>query len=242
MESHLGSADARFIFFRDGKPLIRTISRQADDPAPASSQQESLLIASRAEAEPFFGDSGVGFAPVPPNLNDAESKYHQAARVPNTLPALVFLGIDDRPSSDSPNAVPAKVDPHNPQGVPYFAIDVPHTVDVSSLTSSSSSGGAGASFQDARAAASNLSPWEAGIFAEARAMVDWNTRNKHCPACGKGTYSLWAGWKRCCVSVLDEGGLQEGKACPSTKGLQNFSYPRTDPVSLMAIRLGLKPV
>jgi NAD+ diphosphatase len=90
----------------------------------------------------------------------------ESARLPHTLPALVFLGIDDRPDA-SKDSVPAKVDPRNPQGVPYFAIDAGKeewTIE-------------GAEFGDARASASSMSGWEAGIFAQARALIDWNCRN-----------------------------------------------------------------
>lgn len=101
---------------------------------------------------------------------DAESKdrkrLFESARLPHTLPALVFLGIDDRPDASS-DSVPAQVDPRNPQGVPYFAIDAGKeewTIE-------------GAEFGDARASASSMSGWEAGIFAQARALINWNCRN-----------------------------------------------------------------
>jgi NAD+ diphosphatase len=101
---------------------------------------------------------------------DAESKdrkrLFESARLPHTLPALVFLGIDDRPDA-SKDSVPAQVDPQNPQGVPYFAIDAGKEDWVIE----------GAEFGDARASASSMSGWEAGIFAQARALIDWNCRN-----------------------------------------------------------------
>jgi NAD+ diphosphatase len=78
----------------------------------------------------------------------------------------VFLGIDDRPDA-SKDSVPAKVDPQHPQGVPYFAIDAGMEEWVIE----------GAEFEDARASASSMSGWEAGIFAQARALIDWNCRN-----------------------------------------------------------------
>jgi len=78
----------------------------------------------------------------------------------------VFLGIDDRPDA-SKDSVPAKVDPQHPQGVPYFAIDAGKEDWVVE----------GAEFGDARASASSMSGWEAGVFAQARALIDWNCRN-----------------------------------------------------------------
>jgi hypothetical protein len=93
-------------------------------------------------------------------------RLYESARLPHTLPGLVFLGIDDRPDA-SKDSVPAKVDPLNPQGVPYFAIDAGKEEWVVE----------GAEFGDARASASSMSGWEAGVFAQARALIDWNCRN-----------------------------------------------------------------
>ena len=168
---------------------------------------------------------------------DAQSKdrsrLFEAARLPYTSPALVFLGVDDRPNASS-SSVPAAQDPQKPEGVPYFALDAgtgEWNVD-------------GGEWGDARASGSAMSGWEAGIFAQARALLDWNTRNKvrstddlgnaelmvgkFCPACGNSTYSLWGGWKRNCTTALEPN--RGNEACPSTKGLHNFAYPRTDPV------------
>jgi hypothetical protein len=51
--------------------------------------------------------------------------------------------------------------------VPYFAIDAGKEDWVID----------GAEFGDARASASSMSGWEAGVFAQARALIDWNCRN-----------------------------------------------------------------
>jgi len=115
-------------------------------------------------------ESRVGPDWQAPQGADAESKdrkrLFESARLPHTLPALVFLGIDDRPDA-SKDSVPAQVDPRNPQGVPYFAIDADKEDWVVE----------GAEFGDARASASSMSGWEAGVFAQARALIDWNCRN-----------------------------------------------------------------
>lgn len=158
----------------------------------------------------------TSYSSTPESATD--EKMFQAARIPFTLPVLVFLGLEEASHFQAADVL----NHHNPNGSPVFAIDVPTSVSLPSLPSN-------CSFQDARSAASHLSPFEAGLFAQARAMIDWNTRNKFCAACGRETYSLWAGWKRGCTSVLQH--LESGQVCPSTKGLQNFQYPRTDPVS-----------
>lgn len=149
------------------------------------------------------------------------------------------MGIDDR-CDPTTNASPA-TDHLNPQGTVYFAVDVTDVpFDEEKI---------GGEWGEARASGGAMEGWDAGVFAQARALVDWNGRNKvshmtrnkslcvdniaqFCPACGSPTYSLWAGWKRSCTSALNP---TEGKECFSTKGLHNFAYPRTDPVIIMGI-------
>lgn len=80
----------------------------------------------------------------------------------------------------------------------------------------------------------------AAIFAEARALLDWNSRNPFCGGCGQPTMSINAGWKRACPSA-DWAGVQEGDApkekadCITRHGVSNLSFPRTDPTVIMAI-------
>ena len=90
----------------------------------------------------------------------------ESARWPHTLPELVFLGIDDRPQS-SEQGVPARIDPLHPRGVPYFAFNVGKDYEVE-----------GGEWGDARGTANAMDGWCAGIFAQARALIDWNVRNK----------------------------------------------------------------
>ncbi|KAI8853069.1 NUDIX hydrolase domain-like protein [Chytridium lagenaria] len=83
----------------------------------------------------------------------------------------------------------------------------------------------GGEFKEFRPAAFDLPPKHAAIAAQARAIVDWNARNQFCPACGSKTISAEAGYKRKCPTT----------DCLAQKGVQNFSYPRTDPVVIMCI-------
>ena len=168
----------------------------------------------------------------PDKDNKDRSRLLESARLDPALPTLIFLGIDDRPSANA-SSTPATVDPRSPKGVPYFAWNAGPEWELE-----------GGEWGDARASGSAMSPWEAGVFAESRALVDWNVRNKvggvsvskivrlkrqHCPACGSFTYSLWAGWKRACVTGIHP--IEGKEPCFSLKGLHNFAYPRTDPVS-----------
>ncbi|XP_063312806.1 NAD-capped RNA hydrolase NUDT12 [Pelobates fuscus] len=66
---------------------------------------------------------------------------------------------------------------------------------------------------------------EAGVLAQARAVLAWHSRYKFCPTCGSATTIDEGGYKRTC--------LKEG--CPSLKGVHNTSYPRVDPVVIMLV-------
>ncbi|KAL1915386.1 uncharacterized protein VTP21DRAFT_6844 [Calcarisporiella thermophila] len=87
----------------------------------------------------------------------------------------------------------------------------------------------GFDFESPQPATFFLPQEEAGIVSEAAAMLDWNHRNPHCPACGRKTHPGEAGWKRICE------GKSENPPCRSAKGVQNYTYPRTDPVVIVCI-------
>lgn len=77
---------------------------------------------------------------------------------------------------------------------------------------------------------------DAAIAGQGRALIDWNKRHIFCSGCGRPTRSVWAGWKRACVPDLPgDPDVGSKPACFSKKGVHNFSYPRTDPVVIMAI-------
>lgn len=77
-------------------------------------------------------------------------------------------------------------------------------------------------FVDVRSIAPQVSAEEAGILAQARALVDWHARHGHCPVCGAKTAVQEAGYSRLCSS----------EACKA----QHF--PRTDPVVIMLVLRG----
>ncbi|PWN28520.1 hypothetical protein BDZ90DRAFT_210672, partial [Jaminaea rosea] len=190
---------------------------------------------------------------------------------------LVFLGIDetgtDTPSlpgqlaQESSNAAQSQ-DEGVPPGTPYFALSLtyrpkpiagsqseveqhPFSRLESSLLSSGSY-----EFVDTRTLG-RAGDWpmsDAALVAQARALVDWNTRQVYCPCCSRQQYMLWSGYKRACASTLTRqlkvepapfteslrlsapsGQDDQLGDCPSTTSLSNFSYPRTDPVVIMGI-------
>ena len=119
-------------------------------------------------------------------------KALEGARLRGT--PIVFLGLHETettfaaalPSSD----FSAKADPQtvidNIKGTPYFSIDVSDVerTEVDRVLNASApvqeEKGTQLVFTEPRAAMGSLDAFEAAIFAEARAIVDWNARNKVC--------------------------------------------------------------
>ena len=81
-------------------------------------------------------------------------------------------------------------------GRPRFA------ADVSALTEPFDEGplGGAGTFEEVRALAPRLTLGEAGIVAQARAMVDWHLRHTFCAVCGANTGSHEGGYLRRCES------------------------------------------
>ncbi|KAJ1553134.1 Peroxisomal NADH pyrophosphatase nudt12 [Nowakowskiella sp. JEL0078] len=114
----------------------------------------------------------------------------------------------------------------NNQKKSYFAIDVTNFADSFASQSPEKY------FVESRPGLFQLSSFDASIVSCGKSLLDWNARNvksfafiKFCAACGTATTSTEAGWKRAC-SKTD---------CISNKGVQNISYPRTDPVVIACI-------
>ncbi|TCZ85019.1 NAD(+) diphosphatase [Lysobacter sp. N42] len=71
--------------------------------------------------------------------------------------------------------------------------------------------------RDLRAAAANWPAPEAAAFAQARALLHWRRRHRHCGACGGALAFSRGGWLgRCAACALDH-------------------YPRTDPAVIVAV-------
>ena len=75
-------------------------------------------------------------------------------------------------------------------------------------------------FGEVRALGSLVSPAEAGIIAQARALIDWHNRHTHCAVCGATTSAAEGGYQRNCTDA----------SCAAPH------FPRTDPVVITLIR------
>jgi NAD+ diphosphatase len=101
-------------------------------------------------------------------------------------------------------------------GVAHFAVDV----SVEEKREVAFGVGDVAGFEDLRASVLQLPAEEAGIAAQARAMVDWHARHRHCAVCGGHTRSVQGGANRVCFDCQAE------------------HFPRTDPVAIAVIVRG----
>lgn len=124
---------------------------------------DRLKFLTQSEITTYLPPSAKEFAECPRPEDKDVSKQYQSARLPSGLPALVFLGIDDRVESKQ-GAVPAEVDPKNPKGVAYFAVDMAGREDVEE-------GVEGGQWVEPRLAGSSLGGWEANVFAMGRALM-----------------------------------------------------------------------
>ncbi|KAI0663329.1 NUDIX hydrolase domain-like protein [Cubamyces menziesii] len=227
----------RWLVFKEGQPLLQTQASTKQSLARLTTNDVRPLLG----PEPFFsqGQNAGELAP-------ADVPKLAAARLRGT--PVVFLGLHETGSAESANALPssdfsAKASAEtllaHIDGTPYFSLDVsdvaPAEVDDVLHKSAAAQAGAELSFSEPRAAMGSFDAVETALFAEARSITDWNARNKHCPACGSPVYSIWAGWKLSCSSLLPWADNTGRKPCPTARGLHNFEHPRTDAVVVMAV-------
>ncbi|KAI0047942.1 hypothetical protein FA95DRAFT_1148265 [Auriscalpium vulgare] len=226
------SPAARWVLFQAGQPLVASRSKREVGLALLTTAEVRHLLG----PQPYFGQGQNEGDTV-----SGEVTVLQAARFKGA--PVVFLGVDEPKSgtrtapndfSLSPEEVAA-----NLKGTPYFSLDVSDTsqAQVDELLQECELGKSGVSlhFAEPRGATRGMSDYDAAIFAVARSMVDWNARNQFCAACGSPHYSLWAGWKLSCSSLLPWADNTGRKPCPTAKGLHNIAHPRTDAVVIMAV-------
>ncbi|TQV92630.1 NADH pyrophosphatase [Cordyceps javanica] len=126
---------------------------------------------------------------------------------------------------------------------PYFAIDITPRdsyKDVAEAFQKSFEARGWSIETNPRAMA--LLPEHASVYAQARSMIDWNTRNRFCAGCGSRNLSIQGGYKRVCPPADLNGGGGSGSAspltrddCPTRHGVSNVCFPRTDPTMIAAV-------
>ena len=166
-------------------------------------------------------------------------EYSSAA----TTPQIVFLGLDEKIRE-------GLVYKSMYHGAPVWAVDVTpkgsHESQAKSLIKEME--GRGLSFMQARMILT-FSAEEAAVYAQARALVDWNARNPYCGGCGQPTLSVNAGGKRVCppkdfgqikgaigaTSLATPTDPLDRPPCSTRGKISNLSFPRTDPTVIMAV-------
>ncbi|KKK15777.1 hypothetical protein AOCH_002555, partial [Aspergillus ochraceoroseus] len=205
----------RLSFLRSEHPFLSAAIRHPatrfvilKDLAPLTSSPSGLYYAKYDEVRKL----------VPETIYDkSEEDLLKGHDSRNTEPHLVFLGMDESRKQDG---LAWKIY----SGAPYFALDVSQRGSdeqqaiaadiVSSLQAQ------GLSFLEARVTMTFPAD-DAAIYAQARALVDWNTRNTFCGTCGHRTISINSGTKRA--------------SCSTRTTLSNLSFPRTDPTIIVAV-------
>ncbi|KAI1153350.1 NUDIX hydrolase domain-like protein [Nemania diffusa] len=150
-----------------------------------------------------------------------------------TQPIILFLGLDEKKTGFVYREY---------KGNPYFAIDVTPKGSIEEKAKSvieAVKAKQGVSFIPGGRLLT-LNAADAAIYAQARALLDWNARSPFCGGCGERTLSINAGMKRLCpptdLAGVPEGGEPKKRAdCPTRHGISNLSFPRTDPTVIMAI-------
>ncbi len=157
-----------------------------------------------------------------------------------TIPQLLFLGLDEAKRSGFEWNIY--------HGSPYFALDVTPKGSVRSEAEKliENMKSRGLQFVEGRMHMS-LPADQAAIYAQARALLDWNARNPFCAGCGQPTMSINAGTKRTCPpkdmaslktaigSTTGTPPAHERPDCITRKGISNLCFPRTDPTVIMAV-------
>ncbi|KAG6857743.1 hypothetical protein H0H87_004159 [Tephrocybe sp. NHM501043] len=241
----IASPSTRWLVFNAGQPLVLANSDTL--------HRQSLVFLTTKDVkpllgpEPYFGQNKeIGQLVVEPP--DVQHSPTEAARHHSS--PVVFLGLKENSKTSalpSSEFVDAEAAIANLDGTPYFSMDVadldlsPERLNEVLQATEPAQNGQVLSWSEPRVLMTGLDSFSGAVFAEARSLVDWNQRNKvssissrqFCAGCGSPTYSMWGGWKLSCSSLLPWADNTGRKPCPTTKGLHNFTHPRTDPVVIM---------
>jgi NAD+ diphosphatase len=75
------------------------------------------------------------------------------------------------------------------------------------------------------------------MYAQSRALLDWNARNPFCGNCGLPTMSVQAGTKRVCppTDSSPTAAKPTRDPCITRTTLSNLAFPRTDPTIIVGV-------
>ncbi|PWY79639.1 NADH pyrophosphatase [Aspergillus heteromorphus CBS 117.55] len=197
---------------------------------------KDLAPLTRNPTEPYFAKYEEVRTLVPDTIYDkSEEDFLKEYDSRKTIAAPIFLGLDESHKQDG---LAWKIY----TGIPYFALDVTPSGSDEQQTHAkaliSEVEAKGLIFLQGRTILS-FPANEAAIYAQARALIDWNTRNRFCGTCGHPTISVNSGTKRACppsdAALLAAGKPAERPACNTRTTISNLSFPRTDPTIIVAV-------
>ena len=216
LSAALRHPSASFLLFHNLKPLGK-------DPT-------KLEYVKYRDVKPLVGED-----PYAKTEEQLVSEYNSTI----TIPQLLFLGLDERNTQGLTYGIYT--------GSPFFALDVTPKGTAASQAESliQNVESRGLVFIDGRIIAS-LPAQDAAIYAQGRALLDWNARNPFCAQCGQPTLSINGGTKRTCPPT-DFASLETSIGanvdavpvkrpdCATRKGISNVCFPRTDPTIIVAV-------
>ncbi|KAI1354514.1 NUDIX hydrolase domain-like protein [Xylaria sp. FL0043] len=195
-----------------------------DNHSPLAKDTTTLAYVTKEDIVPLTGSE-----PFKKTEEEQIKSFNSAI----TQPIILFLGLDEKKPG---------FEYREYKGNPYFAVDVTPKGSIEEKAKSvieAVKAKHRVSFTPG-ARLLTLNAPEAAIYAQARALLDWNARNPFCAGCGERTMSINAGTKRVCpptdLAGVPEGGEPKKRAdCPTRHGVSNLCFPRTDPTVIMAI-------
>ncbi|KFA65986.1 hypothetical protein S40285_07182 [Stachybotrys chlorohalonatus IBT 40285] len=226
----------RYSFLRSDTPFLSKAATSPQVQYLALDNLNAYLSKSGDLAYFSFDDLKPLLGPEPFNLTEDEL----VAQFDSSLyrPLVIFLGMLEGGGGGS-----LETSQHGTiHGQPFFAVDVtprPSNSEVASTFKKSheEKGGTIQSNPRSMSLQAEAAYLSAAIYAQARAMMDWNLRNAFCAGCGSSMLSVHAGYKRMCPPTDRNGSetAQPRGECATRKGVSNICFPRTDPTMIAAV-------
>ncbi|KAI6778841.1 NADH pyrophosphatase-like protein [Emericellopsis cladophorae] len=226
---YAGGTLNRYSFLR---PDTAFLSRAATQPNtrfvalnglnPLVKEQTDLQYLKLDDVKPLIGEQPFVLSEEDEIKNFDSSKKN---------PLLVFLGLLDDESAEEI----ATTNHGSVKGQPFFAVDItprePFTEAATALLKDQEAQGASVQASPMKMV---LHPESAAIYAQARSMIDWNTRSPFCAGCGQPSLSVHAGYKRVCPPTDAASSTPRGE-CLTRQGVSNLCFPRSDPTMIAAV-------
>lgn len=192
LNSVAASPKSQWLLFKSGNPLT-TKSDSKSHLAFLSTQEVGPLIGE----SPYFGQGKeTGILTSEEQVSTTESVRHRGG-------PIIFLGLHEPPSSGS-GALPssdfkdAEKAVAKLEGTSYFALDVSdleiQESEIDTVLNETEVVKAGGKliWLDGRSVMMNVDHFYGAIFAEARSMCDWNSRNKVCSSYHVCSSIVWS--------------------------------------------------